>query len=1219
MFKFRVDVISYVLVAVVMGTVIWYKGDTLGLESETQRAAAISVLCGLLLLVALYFGFESRRDEAQAAQRLARLLRQNADQLDGTTQSLILGKKDTRRNAQEVADLEALCRRLKDEEGWRWRYRRPWLLLTGDDAALDRLLPGFGHGSWLLTPDAVLLSHRPVEEGTVDAPWLKRLCQCRRRRPVDAVVIVTDGNLAVPEPRRSSPAWRHVASRIAAVLRWSAPTFVLEVAMTARRSGEDTATPIVACECGEETGAGDLSRMLLAVRDQLASRSLSQRMGSQPRSYLARLSQRLDHRADALAAWLSQNAAQRRRAVHGIVFAPYPPGPATSTTEVETDSFLWQYLTEAARRHPGRRTVWHPLTIGAGVTTAAVVLWTTAMLLSAVQNHHDLRTARQAVQTLDIAKANPETRLQALDTLQQHIQRYEHRLQNSAPLFTRFGMNRDAEALAALWKPYAAASHAVLVTPVVQDMEATLVDLAQLQVQGLTDETSRWALDGRDTLKAYLMLAHPERVEPDFLAQQLARHWSTEARITPGRKQDLAERLARFYADHLRAHPDWRVTPRAELVAGARQTLLAVIGERNAVDTIYQTILEGAGRKYPDLTLAALAAGTDTRGLVRATGAVPGVFTRQGYEGYVEAAIEKATRSQDVAHDWVLTDGQPEAAPSSTQPSTSADALRDALAQRYFADYAEHWQQFMNGLQWEPATTLPGVVDQLKLLADARQSPVIALMKSLAYQGGAGARKDSLSDTLVAKAQGILGRKDEAPETVRPDPAGPLGAAFGPVLRLAGQPSTGNTGGSELSLQRYLDRVTAVRLRLQQMTQSADANALARQMAQSLFQGKGSDLADTQAYARLMAASLGAEWAGMGEALFVRPVVQAEQSVLQPAQASLNEAWRRSIALPWQRAFAGRYPFAATANDASLPEMARYIRPQSGLINTFLLAELAGVLALQGDQWVPVGSGTGLTFDPAFLKSINTLQRIGAHLLVQGEPRYQFELRPIPTPGLTDTRLTLDRQTLHYYNQRETWQAMSWPAANLQEPRTLLQWQTERAGTNKTLEIEGVWAWVRMLEQARVTPIDSATVQLTFHARPDTGDSSPGMAKPSPEPPDSAASLLPRAERVAAPATLVHPIHYQMRTAVGRGPLEALELRDLRLPERIFVDRAAVPARPLNSGSRTLRPRPNGFHRSREGGHDSDVVSAFSSSSNTRAVAPLAASENSSSEWAVTW
>jgi type VI secretion system protein ImpL len=58
---------------------------------------------------------------------------------------------------------------------------------------------------------------------------------------------------------------------------------------------------------------------------------------------------------------------------------------------------------------------------------------------------------------------------------------------------------------------------------------------------------------------------------------------------------------------------------------------------------------------------------------------------------------------------------------------------------------------------------------------------------------------------------------------------------------------------------------------------------------------------------------------GMGDTLFVHPIAQALQSVLQPAQASLNEAWRQSIALPWNRAFASRYPFADTANDASLP------------------------------------------------------------------------------------------------------------------------------------------------------------------------------------------------------------------------------------------------------------------------------------------------------------
>ncbi|MGT2490982.1 hypothetical protein ACU4GD_11730 [Cupriavidus basilensis] len=71
-------------------------------------------------------------------------------------------------------------------------------------------------------------------------------------------------------------------------------------------------------------------------------------------------------------------------------------------------------------------------------------------------------------------------------------------------------------------------------------------------------------------------------------------------------------------------------------------------------------------------------------------------------------------------------------------------------------------------------------------MADARQSPVIALMKSLEYQGGAGARQDSLSDTLVAKTQDLLGRKEAGPEVAKPDAAGPLGAACWPGAAAGG-------------------------------------------------------------------------------------------------------------------------------------------------------------------------------------------------------------------------------------------------------------------------------------------------------------------------------------------------------------------------------------------------------------------------------------------------
>lgn len=727
---------------------------------------------------------------------------------------------------------------------------------------------------------------------------------------------------------------------------------------------------------------------------------------------------------------------------------------------------------------------------------------------------------------------NAAARLKALLALQQQIERYEYRVQHHAPILTRFGLNRDNEVLVALWKPYAQASQALLVTPVQQELEGSLVDLAQMRTNDLSEQTSRWALGGHDTLKAYLMLAQPDKTEAAFLAAQLAQRWPTEARLTPGEKQDLAERLFKFYAEHLKPTPDWRIEARPELVAGARQTLLALIGERNAQDTVYRGIIDGAGDKYPDQTLASLTAGTDPRGLVRTTASVPGIYTRHAYEGYVATAIEEAAKRKQVANDWVLTDGKP---PQPAAGEESGKDLQAALTEQYFAEYAEHWQQFMNSLQWEPAPTLPAAVDQLKLMADARQSPVIALMKSLAYQGGAGVRKDSLSDSLVNKAKDLLGNKSDAPEVTKADPAGPLGAAFGPVLRLVGQPGQAQSGGSgDLRLQRYLDRATALRLRLQQVMNSPDADEQARAMAQALFQGKSSELADTQAYAQLAAASLGAEWAGMGETLFVRPIAQATQTLVLPAQASLNDAWQRFVVAEWDRTFAGRYPFADTANDASLPELARFLRPQGGVIQAFLSTQLAGVLELQGNQWVPATGARGVRFDPAFLRIINVLQRIGSHLLVQGDPEYRFELKPIPTPGLTDTVLTIDGQKLHYFNQRETWQAMTWPANNLQTPRTMLQWQTETASTNKSFEYVGRWALLRMLSKGHIEPIDSATFQISWPAVPDT------MAPPG------AGSDAP----LAKPP---YEIRYQLRAEAGQGPLDLFALLGLKLTNRIFL------------------------------------------------------------------
>lgn len=1047
---------------------------------------------------------------------------------------------------------------LRTRHGLRWRYRDRWILLTGDVPLVTRLAPGLTATGYAITGNTVLLYANQTRD-KLDTDWLDQIRRLRRRRPVDAIVAVTR-NRTIVKGAPTTPAFDtdDIAQRLARharALRWAAPVYLINVTDFGSEPSESD-EPIGFTWSNPCADADQIANSLQNLVGSLADAGVERLADNKKDRYPAELSKHVGVLRGELSKLVVQTgqSGYPRSAVHGLLFAELykkrelePAAVAGDGDEDEaaepaesaasTQRTVWRTVSDHSRQLHGRH-VGFSLSVAAAWTSIALIaLWTAGMMTSGFANHASVTSASRTLAQLT-RTSDPTRAAQALDALDSQLDTLEVRRHDGAPWYTRFGLNRDAALYAALWPAHVDASARILVAPIRARLEDRLRQLASLSDAEIASGGADQVKAAYAALKTYLMLARPEHADAAFLTPQLLDTASparpVNSPLTEGGWLDLRRRLITFFAAHLGKRIDGTNLPPAiiadaTLVAATRQTVIGVIGLQNSTDALYQQILDEARPKYPPVSLAGLlgntvqpgsATGVGSRGLFGTTSTVPGVFTREAWDERISKSIDEASTGHGVAGDWVLSDTR------ALSPDRSA--LKAELRQRYFDDYARAWEQFLNTLRWQPAESLSGTVDQLTLLSDPQRSPLVGLMKAVIWQADAGVATQSLSDSLISKAKQLTGNDGKNPSKMASNvPDAPLAAAFGPILRLAGS-DTGNVGESragaamatgDLSLPRYIERVSAMRLKLQQIMLAPDPNATSRVAAQAVLQGRVSDIADSREYGSRVAASLGQQWAGFGE-LFEAPLEQTWRVVLQPAAASLNETWRNAIVADWNRTFGGRYPFADSDNDASLPEMARFMRPDTGVIAQFMASQLAGIVERQGDRWVPVQDTghSGLTIAPGFLSTINRLMRVSTVLFPSGDAQVRFDLRGVATPGITDTRLVLNGRALGYFNQKEEWVSFVWPDATL-DGRSHIEWQSEESGLRSSLDAQGRFGPIRLLEKARVEQQDNARYLLNW-----TPDRSRGIA-----------------------------LRVQLRSEAGGGPLDVLALRRFALPARVFA------------------------------------------------------------------
>lgn len=656
----------------------------------------------------------------------------------------------------------------------RWRRARAWVGLLAAEAPLPLNGEVSTAPGWHETSEALFVA--------MPAAWPEKSLRALRERarlPLDC--LVWDCGPSLPDV--GSPVMQRVLD-FNARLNWRLPVSILLTTADAPEEG-------VSCALSDTANPDVTEQELSSLAWQLTQQGQADiiRQGSQNTSKLA-FAATLDKEGNiaALAAHIAQSSRglPKDQQIFRLCWAQ----------ENRLDK-LPEHIAQGCRTYsPIRHTQSISDLIG-WLVCALSLLLAVAVGVSAVRNHTLVMDAQARIAQLNAARTIRQA-LPALLSSQQLLQQLSQQANAGIPLLSRFGLNLNDRVQTPLFSAYGKAARQWVITPAQQDIQRVLLELNKLPLSGGGEAIALASKVGFDSLKAYLMLDTPSRTQAVFLSDQL--------RLRSGSDGQPQADIMRFYAQHLAAHPEWKLAASPAVVSAARQTLLGLNGVEHGDETIYQSILQQAADKYPARTASSLLPGVDSRGLFLLPGTLPGAYTREAWDGHVRTAIENADPKQGGEALWVM---------GAEAARSEGSLLKTRLQQRYFNDYAAAWQHWLNGLRWQSANSLSSTVEQLSTYADPQRSPLLALMSMIQYQGQAGMAEKSLASDLLDKTRALVGKSGDKAAMQQTQPSAPLARAFGSLLRLTAPDDA--QASHTISLARYLESVTSVRLKLQQL------------------------------------------------------------------------------------------------------------------------------------------------------------------------------------------------------------------------------------------------------------------------------------------------------------------------------------------------------------------------------------------------------------------
>ncbi|MBC3363634.1 type VI secretion system membrane subunit TssM [Pseudomonas sp. SWRI154] len=543
-----------------------------------------------------------------------------------------------------------------------------------------------------------------------------------------------------------------------------------------------------------------------------------------------------------------------------------------------------------------------------------------------------------------------------------------------------------------------------------------------------------------NSLRAYLMLAQPERRDNAWLKTRVAREWSQRYPGNTGLQSGL---LAHF--ERLLEQP-FIHSLNDSLVVQSRETLRS----ESLATVVYRMLREQASH-LPQYRLSQHL-GPQGSLLVGADHLIPGFYTRQGYEQYF--SVQGMTLVTGLLRDnWVLGgDG--------SLSGMDLRRLRIELEQLYFHDYADVWGEAIGQVGLQPVRGAGEAAEQLVGLTSAH-SPVLQLLVQVRENTRIPSVAERIEDaaqvagnpiqlaTIASKVSGSVAR--DLPDTGQKA----LQRRFEPLHRLL---DADNGPAADLTLA--LRALEDTQLQMASLARASAPEHAAFELAKSRMGGQRDALSNLRSASARLPRPISGWFSGLAE--------DSWRLVLSDSYRYLNQRYQNELYSFYGKAINKRYPFSAlSVSDVAISDFREFFKDQ-GVVDRFFESYMRPFVTGQPGHYRLLSvDGQSLPMSRAYLDQMATVHTIRQSFFVDNpaEPQVQFKLEPYTLdPAVSRSEFRFGDKILEYRHGPIQPMTFTWPIEAQDGRASLL---LERMAGGRGIGIEkntGPWSLFRLLD-----------------------------------------------------------------------------------------------------------------------------------------------------------